>query len=92
MINSTMESLSDLSLRESPSPPGTPGKLEILQDLDLFYIKQLAHNFKEYDLEQRIALEIKMREGTNEAWRSETQRNTVKSTSHPRSSEIAPHF
>ncbi|KAK4307742.1 hypothetical protein Pmani_020512 [Petrolisthes manimaculis] len=41
-----------------------PGKIQILQDLDLYYIRQLAHNFKEYDLEQRIGLEIKMREGT----------------------------
>ncbi|XP_050689508.1 rhotekin-like isoform X3 [Eriocheir sinensis] len=49
--------------RRSESPPNT-GKIEILQDLDLYYIRQLAHNFKEYDLEQRIALEIKMREGT----------------------------
>lgn len=27
------------------SPPNT-GKIEILQDLDLYYIRQLAHNFK----------------------------------------------
>ncbi|XP_045139391.1 rhotekin-like isoform X1 [Portunus trituberculatus] len=47
-----------------PDTPSPNGKIEILQDLDLYYIRQLAHNFKEYDLEQRIALEIKMREGT----------------------------
>ncbi|XP_047476468.1 rhotekin-like [Penaeus chinensis] len=58
-MNSLLSTLAGLSLREPP-----PGKIEILQDLDLYYIKQLAHNFKEYDLEQRIALEIKMREGT----------------------------
>lgn len=39
------------------------GKIEVLQDLDLYYIKQIAHNLKEYDLEQKIELEIKMREG-----------------------------
>ncbi|XP_042224235.1 rhotekin-like isoform X2 [Homarus americanus] len=58
-MTSVLTNLAGLSLREPP-----PGKIEILQDLDLYYIKQLAHNFKEYDLEQRIALEIKMREGT----------------------------
>ncbi|RZF45070.1 hypothetical protein LSTR_LSTR002031 [Laodelphax striatellus] len=40
------------------------GKLEVLQDLDLYYIKQIAQNLKEFDLEQKIELEIKMREGT----------------------------
>lgn len=40
------------------------GKIEILQDLDLYYIRQIAHNLKEFDLEQKIDLEIKMREGT----------------------------
>lgn len=40
------------------------GKIEILQDLEVYYIKQIAHNYKEYDLEQKIDLEIKMREGT----------------------------
>lgn len=40
-MNSTLDNFADLSIRESP-----PGKVEILQDLDLFYIKQLAHNFK----------------------------------------------
>ncbi|KAI5706008.1 hypothetical protein M8J75_003945 [Diaphorina citri] len=40
------------------------GKIEILEDLDLYYIRQIAHNRKEYDLEQKIDLEIKMREGT----------------------------
>lgn len=58
-MTSLLTTLAGLSLRDPP-----PGKIEILQDLDLYYIKQLAHNFKEYDLEQRIALEIKMREGT----------------------------
>ncbi|XP_018015237.1 rhotekin [Hyalella azteca] len=59
-MNSVLTSLADLSLRES-----SDGRLEVLQDLDLFYIKQLAHGLKEYDLEQRIGLEIKMREGSS---------------------------
>lgn len=32
-----------------PLPSGktaTPGKIEILQDLDLYYIRQIAHNLK----------------------------------------------
>lgn len=28
------------------SPNDTPGKIEILQDLDLYYIRQIAHNLK----------------------------------------------
>lgn len=40
-MNNILGSLSGLSLREPPL-----GKIEILQDLDLYYIKQLAHNFK----------------------------------------------
>ncbi|KAF2365018.1 Anillin domain [Trinorchestia longiramus] len=59
-MNSVLSSLADLSLRDSAD-----GRLEALQDLDLFYIKQLAHGLKEYDLEQRIGLEIKMREGSS---------------------------
>ncbi|XP_066585985.1 rhotekin-like isoform X3 [Prorops nasuta] len=48
-----------------PSPITTnPGRIEILQDLDLYYIRQIAHNLKEYDLEQKIEVEIKMREGS----------------------------
>ncbi|XP_051160755.1 rhotekin-like isoform X2 [Leptopilina boulardi] len=42
----------------------SPGKIEILQDLDFYYIRQIAHNLKEYDLEQKIEVEIKMREGS----------------------------
>ncbi|XP_034934432.1 rhotekin-like isoform X2 [Chelonus insularis] len=48
-------------LNEKPPNPGT---IEILQDLDLYYIRQIAHNLKEYDLEQKIEVEIKMREGS----------------------------
>jgi hypothetical protein len=40
-MNSVLTSLADLSLRES-----SDGRLEVLQDLDLFYIKQLAHGLK----------------------------------------------
>ncbi|XP_074114633.1 rhotekin isoform X2 [Cotesia typhae] len=39
-------------------------KFQVLQDLDLYYIRQIAHNLKEYDLEQKIEVEIKMREGS----------------------------
>ncbi|CAD7088397.1 unnamed protein product [Hermetia illucens] len=39
-------------------------KLEVLQDLDLYYIRQIASSLKELDLEQKIDLEIKMREGS----------------------------
>lgn len=38
--------------------------LDVIQDLDLYFIRQIAHNRREYDLEQKIDLEIKMREGT----------------------------
>ncbi|CAG0887171.1 unnamed protein product [Darwinula stevensoni] len=41
-----------------------PGNVDFLQDLDLFYIKQLAQSYKEHDLEQKIDIEMKMREGT----------------------------
>lgn len=39
-------------------------RLEVIQDLDLYFIRQIAHSLQEYDLEQKIDLEIKMREGT----------------------------
>lgn len=39
-------------------------QLEVIQDLDLYFIRQIAHNLGEYNLEQKIELEIKMREGT----------------------------
>ncbi|XP_077544219.1 rhotekin-2-like isoform X2 [Haemaphysalis longicornis] len=39
-------------------------QLEVIQDLDLYFIRQIAHSLGEYDLEQKIDLEIKMREGT----------------------------
>ncbi|XP_046981351.1 rhotekin-like isoform X1 [Schistocerca americana] len=57
-------------------PPDNCGRIEILQDLDLYYIRQIAHNLKEFDLEQKIDLEIKMREGTTKllaACRHQTQ-------------------
>ncbi|CAL1299977.1 unnamed protein product [Larinioides sclopetarius] len=34
-------------------------------ELDIHFMKQLAREAKEYDLEQKIELEIKMQEGTN---------------------------
>ena len=40
-MNSVLNNLAGMSMRDAPL-----GKIEILQDLDLFYIKQLAHNFK----------------------------------------------
>ncbi|KAE8752968.1 hypothetical protein FOCC_FOCC000314 [Frankliniella occidentalis] len=52
------------------------GKINILQDLDLYYIRQIAHNLKELDLEQKIDVEIRMREGTTRllaACRHQTQ-------------------
>lgn len=39
-------------------------QLEVIEDLDLYFIRQIAHSLGEYDLEQKIDLEIKMREGT----------------------------
>ncbi|XP_043479506.1 rhotekin-like isoform X2 [Leptopilina heterotoma] len=56
-----------LSSGDSPTPSvggHSPGKIEILQDLDFYYIRQIAHNLKDYDLEQKIEVEIKMREGS----------------------------
>ncbi|XP_037087322.1 rhotekin-like isoform X2 [Pollicipes pollicipes] len=43
----------------------SPPKLDVIQDLDLYYIRQLAHNNKDYDLEQKIDVEIKIREGSS---------------------------
>ncbi|XP_023287617.1 rhotekin isoform X2 [Orussus abietinus] len=65
--SSTIAGRNRHSSGENPLPPAappTPGKIEILQDLDLYYIRQIAHNLKEYDLEQKIEVEIKMREGS----------------------------
>lgn len=64
------------SAQQPPGEADSYGKIEILQDLDLYYIRQIAHNLKEYDLEQKIDLEIKMREGTTKllaACRHQTQ-------------------
>lgn len=36
-----------------------------LRELDLHYVRQIARNSKEHDLERKIELEIKMREGTS---------------------------
>ncbi|CAG2162691.1 unnamed protein product, partial [Oppiella nova] len=36
----------------------------LMQDLDIYFIRQIARSLREYDLEQKIDLEIKMREGT----------------------------
>ncbi|XP_014241237.1 rhotekin-like isoform X2 [Cimex lectularius] len=62
-MNSCFPPLAALSLHGQP-PKSQPERIEILQDLDLYYIKQIAHNLKELDLEQKIEVEIKMREGT----------------------------
>ncbi|XP_011254192.1 rhotekin isoform X1 [Camponotus floridanus] len=40
------------------------GKNDVFQDLDLYYVRQIARNSKEHDLEQKIEVEIKMREGS----------------------------
>ncbi|XP_022252150.1 rhotekin-2-like isoform X2 [Limulus polyphemus] len=42
----------------------TSNKIDIIQELDLYFMRQVAHNLQEYDLENKIDLEIKMREGT----------------------------
>ncbi|KAF4518346.1 hypothetical protein B566_EDAN007073 [Ephemera danica] len=77
-MDSCFPPLATLSLKEnsrnssSADPTMTPDvnelanytKIEILQDLDLYYIRQIAHKLKELDLEQKIELEIKMREGS----------------------------
>ncbi|XP_012535903.1 rhotekin isoform X2 [Monomorium pharaonis] len=44
--------------------PTLPEKNDIFQDLDLYYVRQIARNSKEHDLEQKIEVEIKMREGS----------------------------
>lgn len=36
----------------------------LTHDLDLYYIRQIASHMKEYDLEQKIDVEIRIREGT----------------------------
>jgi len=40
------------------------GKPNVIQDMEMFYIKQIAHNLKDYELEQKMEFEMKMREGT----------------------------
>ncbi|XP_055373058.1 rhotekin-like isoform X2 [Condylostylus longicornis] len=51
-------------LNQNNSSTDFTPKLEVLQDLDLYYIRQIASSLKELDLEQKIDLEIKMREGS----------------------------
>ncbi|KAG8247420.1 hypothetical protein J6590_061211 [Homalodisca vitripennis] len=54
LMDSCFPPLAGLSLRDSDRPPPPPpgvrlnncGKIEILQDLDLYYIRQIAHNLK----------------------------------------------
>ncbi|XP_070539962.1 rhotekin-like isoform X2 [Ptychodera flava] len=36
---------------------------DMFQDLDVFYIRQLASSLKDYDIQQKIDIEIKMRDG-----------------------------
>ncbi|XP_050443405.1 rhotekin-like isoform X1 [Adelges cooleyi] len=40
------------------------GKPNVIQDMEMFYIKQIAHNLKDFELEQKMEFEMKMREGT----------------------------
>ncbi|CAI6350989.1 unnamed protein product [Macrosiphum euphorbiae] len=42
----------------------TSGKPNVIQDMENVYIKQIAHNLKDYELEQKMEFEMKMREGT----------------------------
>lgn len=59
----TSSSDGDYKFNHQNNSTFTP-KLEVLQDLDLYYIRQIASSLKELDLEQKIDLEIKMREGS----------------------------
>lgn len=52
------------SMRMRARSPAPPGKNDVFQDLDLYYVRQIARNSKEHDLEQKIEVEIKMREGS----------------------------
>ncbi|KAG5309172.1 RTKN protein, partial [Pseudoatta argentina] len=51
-------------IRMRSRTPTLSGKNDIFQDLDLYYVRQIARNSKEHDLEQKIEVEIKMREGS----------------------------
>lgn len=52
-----------LSSGDSPTPSvggHSPGKIEILQDLDFYYIRQIAHNLKVKDPEFYLRCVIKL--------------------------------
>ncbi|XP_076472015.1 rhotekin-like isoform X2 [Babylonia areolata] len=55
---------SSSSSPSSPPPPSSSPEPLILQDMSLFYYRQLAASLKDTDLQQKIDHEIKMREGT----------------------------
>uniref|UniRef100_T1JH77 Uncharacterized protein n=1 Tax=Strigamia maritima TaxID=126957 RepID=T1JH77_STRMM len=63
-MNSCFGPLYSFGRTSSPPLQAAVPKLEVIEDLDLYFIRQIAHSLKEYDLEQKIDLEIKMREGT----------------------------
>ncbi|KAG8200362.1 hypothetical protein JTE90_028543 [Oedothorax gibbosus] len=61
---SMRKSRSTNSSNQSLSSPGRMSDGSGRSDLDIYFMKQLAKEAKEYDLEQKIDLEIKMQEGT----------------------------
>ncbi|XP_041476471.1 rhotekin-like isoform X2 [Lytechinus variegatus] len=54
--------LASMDVRSSIAQDGS--RWDIIEDLDLFYFRQLAVSLQDYDMQQKIDLEIKMREGT----------------------------
>ncbi|XP_071485421.1 rhotekin-like [Diadema antillarum] len=54
--------LASMDIRASIAQDGS--RWDIIEDLDLFYFRQLAVSLQDYDMQQKIDLEIKMREGT----------------------------
>ncbi|KAF6200306.1 hypothetical protein GE061_006609 [Apolygus lucorum] len=53
-MNSCFPPLAALSLHGSQPKTSAPSsRIEVLQDLDLYYIKQIAHNLKASDILQR---------------------------------------
>ncbi|XP_786885.3 rhotekin isoform X1 [Strongylocentrotus purpuratus] len=56
------EELASMDVRSSIAQDGS--RWDIIEDLDLFYFRQLAVSLQDYDMQQKIDLEIKMREGT----------------------------
>ncbi|XP_022080731.1 rhotekin-like isoform X2 [Acanthaster planci] len=65
----------ELQCYSCEEPPSSPMRLwsgsknmdnttDIVEDLDIFYVRQLAISLQDYELQRKIDLEIKMREGT----------------------------